>query len=72
VDSRFHQRGDQHYSKRTPQKVRRGVDAPGAKLSAVDRATIRHMCDAPFANHTRIGRLFGVSRQTIWRVRNDA
>ena len=28
------QRGDQHYSKRTPERVRRGPDAPGAKLNS--------------------------------------
>lgn len=65
------QKGDQHYSKRTPEKVKRGPDAPGAKLSADDRAAIRQMACVPGANHTRIGRMFGVSRQTVWRVSRD-
>lgn len=64
----FHQRGAAHYTHRRPDLIRRGPDAPGAKLTDDERATIRHMASVPGANQTRIGRLFGVSRQTIWRV----
>jgi predicted DNA-binding protein (UPF0251 family) len=65
----FHPRGDQHYARRTPERVRRGSAANGAKLNDDERAAIRQMADVPGANQTRIGRVFGVSRQTVWRER---
>lgn len=61
-----HPSGAEHYSKRTPEKVRRGVDAPGAKLSA---AQIEKLC-ADYdsgANKSELARIYGVSRITVWR-----
>lgn len=66
----YHPRGKAHYSHRFPNLVRRGSAANGAKLTDDERAAIRHMASVPGANQTRIGRLFGVSRQTIWRMCN--
>jgi DNA invertase Pin-like site-specific DNA recombinase len=60
------QSGDQHYSKRTPHKVKRGVDAPGAKLSEFEIAEIRAAFDSG-ATKTDLARAYGVSRITIWR-----
>lgn len=64
----FHPSGDRHYSRARPELVKRGTDAPGAKLSDAERRAIVELGAVPGANFTRIGRLFGVSRQTIWRV----
>lgn len=60
------QSGEQHYSKRTPEKVKRGPDAPGAKLS---QAQIAEMCDAAAAGieKTVLAEIYGVSRYTVWR-----
>lgn len=63
----FHPRGDQHYSHRTPEKVKRGADAPGAKLSAAQIEEIKWWCAEPDANKTHIAAAYGVSRITIWR-----
>lgn len=60
------QSGDQHYSKRTPEKVRRGPDAPGAKLS---QAQIAEMCAerAAGAEPAVLAEKYGISRITVWR-----
>lgn len=61
------QTGDDHYSRRTPEKIRRGPDAPGAKLRADD---IEAMC-AEWVRGSMdkawLGRKYGVSRITVWR-----
>ncbi len=62
-----HPSGPHHWTRRTPELIRRGVDAPGAKLSA---AQIAAMCE-----HFRVyrptkswlARRYGVSRITVWR-----
>jgi len=60
------QKGDQHYSHRNPELVRRGPDAPGAKLS---QAQIAAICAAAAAGveKSAIAEMYGVSRITIWR-----
>jgi len=61
-----HPSGDQHYSKRTPEKVKRGPDAPGAKLSAADITRLYTYADGGWLPH-ELASHFDVSRQTIWR-----
>jgi hypothetical protein len=61
------QSGDQHWTRRRPDLVRRGAEGNGAKLSAQD---IEQLCaiyakDRPKQGH--LGRRFGVSRATVWR-----
>jgi len=58
--------GADHWSKREPDRVLRGSDAPGAKLSPEE---ITAMC-AAFNRGARPGWLakkYGVSRITVWR-----
>lgn len=64
------QSGDQHYSRRTPEKVRRGPNAPGAKLSA---AQIADMCAerAAGAESGALAAKYGISRYTVWRHTKD-
>lgn len=64
----YHPSGDAHYTRRDPAKIRRGVDAPGAKLTPEDIAQI--------AAWHALGRRTGwiakqlkVSRMTVWRQR---
>lgn len=61
-----HPSGAQHYSKRTPEKVKRGPDAPGAKLRAEDIAALCADYDNG-ANKSELARMYGVSRITVWR-----
>jgi len=61
-----HPSGDRHWTRRMPDRVLRGTNANGAKLSDTDIARLYQYADGgwlPFelASH------FGVSRQTIWR-----
>jgi predicted DNA-binding protein (UPF0251 family) len=60
------QSGALHYSRRTPERVLRGPDAPGAKLSAddIDGMCALYQCGA---NQTWLARKYGVSRMTVWR-----
>lgn len=60
------QSGAAHYSQRTPERVRRGVDAPGAKLGRGDIAAIRAAYETGVPPAV-IADEWGVSRQTIWR-----
>lgn len=61
-----HPSGDRHYSRRHPEWVRRGPDAPGAKLSTEQIAEIYALHDEG-ANMPELARAYGVSRITIWR-----
>lgn len=60
------QSGDQHYSRRTPEKVRRGTESHAAKLSAAQITAIRAAFECG-ATKTALARQYGVSRITIWR-----
>lgn len=61
------QTGDDHYSRRTPEKVKRGPGAPGAKLRTDDIDLICAFWRNGMRDKTEIGRRFGVSRITVWR-----
>lgn len=60
------QRGDQHWTRRAPERILRGPAAPGAKLSpdGIERTT-REFENG--ANQTWLARKYGVSRYTVWR-----
>lgn len=61
------QSGDQHWTRRRPELVRRGTEGNGAKLSAQD---IEQLCALYAANRPRqtwLADRFGVSRFTVWR-----
>ena len=62
----FYQSGDRHYSKRTPEKVKRGTNAPGAKLRPADILRLYQYADGGWRPH-ELASHFRVSRQTIWR-----
>lgn len=63
----YHPSGDEHWTRRAPERIPRGVTAPGAKLSAFE---IDELC-AAFASGSRnrswLARKYGVSRITVWR-----
>lgn len=62
-----HPSGSHHWTRRKPELIKRGPDAPGAKLSA---AEIEALC-AHYAVYrprkTWLARRYGVSRITVWR-----
>lgn len=61
-----HPSGPDHWTRRTPEKIKRGPDASGAKLrdDDIDLICAFHLAGA---NHTALGRLMGVHRKTIFR-----
>lgn len=62
-----HPSGDRHWTKRDPDRVLRGTKAPGAKLNAHEIAEMCAAFDAGDTNRSRLARIYGVSRITIWR-----
>lgn len=61
------QSGDAHWTRRTPEKIKCGPDAAGAKLS---EAQIDDLCDwwqTGMRNKSWLARKFGVTRITVWR-----
>jgi hypothetical protein len=67
-----HPAGDDHWTRRTPDRVRRGPDSHAAILTHADRADIRAVVAArPDVNRSWLARKYGVSRVTIWRVTKD-
>lgn len=61
-----HASGDDHWTRRMPERVRRGVDGNGAKLSEDQIAQLIAHARAGVPP-TTIARALGVSRQTVWR-----
>lgn len=62
-----HPSGDQHWTKRTPDRILRGPAAPGAKLTQDE---IELLCSAYYdlsVKPSQLAKLFGVSRITVWR-----
>lgn len=60
------QSGDQHWTRRRPDLVRRGTQGNGAKLGDADVEAICHYYRRG-AQQTWLARKFGVSRVTVWR-----
>lgn len=59
--------GDLHWTRATPERMRRGADSHAAKLSSDQ---IRALCAEYRTNRpaqTWLGRKYGVSRVTVWR-----
>jgi transcriptional regulator of acetoin/glycerol metabolism len=59
--------GADHWMHRMPDRIRRGPDAPGAKLNAFEIAELCAAYDSGATNKSQLARLYGVSRITIWR-----
>jgi transcriptional regulator of acetoin/glycerol metabolism len=67
MTARPHPSGADHWTRRTPERIKRGTQAPGAKLSAFE---IEELCAAYASgatNKSALARQYGVSRITIWR-----
>lgn len=62
-----HPSGDRHWMHRKPHLIRRGTEANSAKLGPDDIRRIKELAAAGVLPG-RIASIFGVSRQTIWRV----
>ena len=62
-----HPSGDQHWTHTKPERIVRGPDAPGAKLSPAQIAALYADLDEMDANKTHLAIKYGVSRLTIWR-----
>jgi predicted DNA-binding protein (UPF0251 family) len=65
-----HPSGDQHWTRRMPDKVLRGPDAPGAKLSQEQIKDMRWLQSIGW-NKSEIARHMRVSRYTVWRHLKD-
>jgi len=61
-----HPRGDRHWTKRTPERIRRGVESHAAKLSGADIARLYQYADGGW-RPCELASHFQVSRVTIWR-----
>ncbi len=61
-----HPSGDRHWTRRKPERIRRGADSHAAKLSAAQIEAARVLHDNGYTK-SEIARLLGVSRITIWR-----
>lgn len=62
------QSGDEHWTRRQPERVARGPDAAGAKLSAAQIGALCADWSAGQPKKTVLARRYGVSRVTVWRV----
>lgn len=62
-----HPSGARHWMRRMPDRIVRGPDAPGAKLSAAQIEELHADLKLPGANKTHLAAKYGVSRYTIWR-----
>lgn len=62
----IHASGADHWTRRNPEKIKRGTDSPIAKLTAAGIATIRDLDDAGLSPGA-IAIVVGVSRSTVWR-----
>lgn len=62
-----HPSGDAHWTRRTPEKIKRGTAAQGAKLRDDDIDLICAFWCSGMRNKSAIARRFGVTRVTVWR-----
>jgi hypothetical protein len=61
------QSGDMHWTRRCPERVRRGTAGNSAKLSDADVAELRRLAREFGSSRAWLASYFGVSRVTIWR-----
>lgn len=61
-----HPAGDDHWTRREPDKIKRGPEAQGAKLSPEEIEEIGFRFKNG-ANQSWLARKYGVNRVTIWR-----
>lgn len=66
MTTRPHPSGDQHWTRRKPERILRGPAASGAKLSADDITRLYRYAKGGWMPH-ELASHFRVSRQTIWR-----
>jgi transcriptional regulator of acetoin/glycerol metabolism len=66
MTARPHPSGADHYSRRTPERIKRGPASHAAKLCADDIARLYRYADAGWRSF-ELASHFGVSRITIWR-----
>lgn len=66
-----HPSGDRHWTRRAPERLKRGADSHAAKLSEYDIDTICTIYSTYCTNKSWLARRFGVSRITIWRHLKD-
>ena len=62
-----HPSGDQHWTRRTPGRIKRGAESHAAKLS---EQAIAALCSEFSVNRPRktwLARKYSVSRATVWR-----
>lgn len=61
------QSGDQHWTRREPDRILCGTRAPGAKLSTFEIEELCSAYDLGTMNKSELARFYGVARITIWR-----
>lgn len=61
------QSGDQHWSRRTPERLRRGAESHAAKLTETAIAALCAEFRANRPRQTWLAHKYGVSRVTVWR-----
>jgi len=65
---RIRQSGDDHFSRRCPEKVLRGERNGASKLTDASVAEIRHRYEEGNISQSALASEFSVSQRTIWRV----
>ena len=66
-----HPSGDRHWTRRNPDRIRRGTASHAAKLSQAQIEAAQVLHENGYTK-TEIARILGVARVTIWRhLRNS-
>jgi hypothetical protein len=60
--------GTEHWSTRLPERIRRGVRHPDAKLTQEQATAIRRRAATGLERQRDIGRDYGVSQTTVWAI----
>lgn len=60
-------KGDAHWTRRRPERVRTGVEASGAKLTEAEIEEIVFLHTQYGSPQGWLARRYGVSRATVWR-----
>jgi transcriptional regulator of acetoin/glycerol metabolism len=62
----IHPAGDRHWTRRKPDRIKRGAESHAAKLSVTDIVLIYQFADAGW-QPSEIASHFGITRITVWR-----